>query len=192
MDRGIRSFWMFFLLLILAGCAPVISTNLREQTDPSLTFGEVIRNPDAFKGRTVIWGGEIIETTNEKDGDTVLEIFQRPLSWREEPQETAASEGRFLVRVEKYLDPYVYRRGRKVTVAGEVLGEEVRPIGKMDYRYPLILSKELYLWTYYYPYSYSPYPYDYGYPYHYGSWGYNYPWYPGWGWWGGFRFHHHR
>jgi outer membrane lipoprotein len=188
MSKRPRPFFFFVLFLFLTSCVHVISKDLQMKADPALTFGEVIRNPDAFKGRTVIWGGEIIETTNEKDGDTVLEIFQRPLSWREEPQETAASEGRFLVRVEKYLDPYVYRRGRKVTVAGEILGEEVRPVGKMDYRYPLVLSRELYLWTYYYyPYSYYPYP-DY-----YGPWGYNYPWVPGWGWgWGwGFRHYHH-
>ncbi len=189
MGRGIRSFRVFFLLLILSACAPVISKNLRDQTDPSLTFGQVIQNPDAFKGKTVIWGGEIIEATNEKDGSTIVEVFQRPLSWLDEPQDTAASQGRFLVRVEKYLDPYVYRRGRRVTVAGEILGEEVRPIGKMDYRYPLILSKELYLWTYYdYPYAYYPDPYYYGYPYYYGPWGY--PWYPGWGWGWGFRYYH--
>jgi len=187
MGRGSRLFWIFSVLLILTGCAPVISKNLKEQADPSLAFGDVIRNPEAFKGRTVVWGGEIIETTNEENGDTVLEVFQRPLSWREEPQETVASEGRFLVRVEKYLDPYVYRKGRKITVGGEILGEEVRPIGKMDYRYPLVLSKEIYLWTYYYyPYSYYPYPYDYG------PSGYYYPWYPwGWGWGFGYYHHHH-
>jgi outer membrane lipoprotein len=169
----------------------VISKNLKEQADPALTFGDVIRNPEAFKGRTVVWGGEIIETTNEKDGDTVLEVFQRPLSWRDEPQETAASEGRFLVRVEKYLDPYVYRKGRKVTIAGEILGEETRSIGKMDYRYPLVLSKEIYLWPYYYyPYYYYPYSYD-PYPSYYGPWGYYYPWYPwGWGWGFGYYYHH--
>ena len=178
MTRGSRLLRVLFLLLIISGCAPVISKNLREQADPSLTFGEAIRNPEAFKGRTVIWGGEIIETTNEEDGDTVLEVFQRPLSWREEPQETVASEGRFLVRVEKYLDPYVYRRGRKISVGGEILGEEVRPIGKMEYRYPLVLSKEIYLWNYYYYYPYSSYP-D---PYYYGPWG--------WGW--GFRYYHRR
>lgn len=190
MGRGSRLFWTFSVLLILSGCAPVISKSLKEQADPSLTFGDVIRNPEAFKGRTVVWGGEIIETTNEENGETMLEVFQRPLSWRDEPQETVASEGRFLVRVEKYLDPYVYRKGRKVTVAGEILGEEVRPIGKMDYRYPLVLSKEIYLWTYYdYPYSYYPYPYYYDY---YGPWGYYNPGYPWWGWGWRFRYHYHR
>ena len=185
MGRRSRLLWVFSVLLILSGCAPVISKNLREQADPSLIFGEVIRNPEAFKGRTVIWGGEIIETTNEENGDTVLEIFQRPLGMREEPQETVASEGRFLVRVEKYLDPYVYRRGRKITAGGEILGEEVRPIGKMDYRYPLVLGKEIYLWTYYSPY------YSYPYPYYSGPWGYYSPWwYPWWGWGWGFGYYY--
>jgi outer membrane lipoprotein len=181
MGCGSRLSWLLCVLFILTGCAPVISKNLREQADLSLSFGEVIRNPDAFKGRTVIWGGEIIETSNEENGETVLEVFQRPLNWREEPQETVASEGRFLVRVEKYLDPYIYRRGRKITVAGEILGSEVRPIGKMEYRYPLILSKEIYLWTYYY-YPYYAYPYPYYYPgYPWWGWGWGWGWGRGWG-----------
>ena len=74
--------------------------------------------------------------------------------------------------MDSYLDPYVYSKGRKITVAGELLGDEVRPLGEMDYRYPLVFSKQLYLWEYYY---YYPYP-DY-----YPGWYYN-PWSPWWGW----------
>jgi outer membrane lipoprotein len=31
-------------------------------------------------------------------------------------------------------------------VVGSVLGREVRPIGKIEYSYPVIEKKELYLW----------------------------------------------
>ena len=98
------------------------------------------------------------ETTNQKDGTTLIEVFQRPLGWREEPKETLASEGRFLVLAEKYLDPYVFRRGKKITVAGEIQGEKIKPLGEMDYRYPIHLEQTDHLWEDYY---YSPYPYYY-------------------------------
>jgi outer membrane lipoprotein len=166
------------MILLFAGCAHVISKDLRAKADPSLTFKQVLRNPEAYKNRTVIWGGEIVRTLNQKDGTTLVEVFQKPLGWRGEPKDGGLSDGRFLILVEKYLDPYLFRRGRKITAAGEILGEKIRPLGEMDYRYPLLLGKEIHLWAEYYyypgPYYYDPwwgFPYGWGYPY---RWGYPY------------------
>lgn len=185
MISRIRFPFFFFLLLFPLGCAHVISTDLRAQVDHNLTFHQVIQNPNAYKGKMVVWGGEIIQVMNQKDGKSLIEVFQRPLGWREEPKETVASEGRFLALADKYLDPYLFQKGRRVTVAGEILGEEIKPIGQMDYRYPLLLSKQIYLWEEYY---YYPVPY---YPYYYGSWwGYPYWWGPSY-WWR-FNFYYHR
>ena len=164
--------------LLLTNCAHVISRDLRDRADPSLTFGEVFQNPEFFKDKWVVWGGEVIEAINQRDGTTLMEVFQRPLGWRGEPSETLSSGGRFLVAFEKYLDPYVFRKGKTITVAGEVKGEKVKPLGEMDYRYPVVLAREIHLWEEYY---YDPYP---------------YPYYP---WWGypyggsfGIFYHHHR
>ena len=105
--------WFLLLLLVLlfSGCGHVISKDLRTKSDSSLTLAQVRQNPEAFKGKWVIWGGEIIETINQKEGTTLIEVFQRPLGWRGEPKSTTYSEGRFLVLADNYLDPYVFRRG---------------------------------------------------------------------------------
>jgi outer membrane lipoprotein len=182
-----KSRFTWFLLLsfiiLLSGCAHVISKDLRTKSDLSLTLSQIRQNPNAFKGKLVVWGGEIIETVNQQDGTTQIEVFQRPLGWRGEPKETVASEGRFLILADKYLDPYILRRGKKITVAGEMIGEKIKPLGEMDYRYLIVSSKQIYLWPEYY---YRPYPYTYYDPW----WGYPY--------WGGFGFgvyyhhqHHH-
>jgi len=174
-----RYSWFLLLafMLFLSGCAHVISKDLRTKSDLALTLAQVRQNPEAFKGKLIVWGGEIIETGNQKDGTTQIEVYQRPLGWRGEPQETTASEGRFLILADKYLDPYTFQRGRKITVAGEILGEKIKPLGQMDYRYPIVSSKQIYLWPVYY---YQPYPYTYYDPW----WGYPY-------WWGGFGFYYH-
>ncbi len=164
------------LILLVSGCAHVISKDIRANSDLSLTLRQVLENPDEFKGKSVVWGGEIIEVVNQEDGATEIEIFQRPLDFRGEPNQTAASEGRFLVRADEFLDPYVYWRGRKFTVAGEITGEEMRKLGEMEYLYPLLRSKQIYLWQVY----------DSMYPYYY-----SYPWW-GFSWWGlHFQHHHH-
>ena len=148
------------LLILFSGCTP-ISRELRTQADRTLSFLQVSQNPEAFKGKIVIWGGEIIETINQKDGTTFIFVLQRPLDWTEEPT-FKRSEGRFIILVEGYVDPYVFRRGRRITVAGEVLGKKVMRLGELEYPYPLLLSKQIYLWGEYY---YYPYPYYWYHPY---------------------------
>lgn len=92
------------------------------------------------------------------------------------------SEGRFLVLVDQYLDLYLYQGGKKITVLGELIGETIQSLGEMDYRYPFLSSKQIYLWPEYYYYRY---PYDYYDPRFYG------PYYAGL-WWGvGFHYRHH-
>jgi len=178
----IRFSWFLLLafIFLLSGCAHVISKDLRTKSDPSLTLNQVRQNPDAFKEKLVVWGGEIIETVNQRDGTTQIEVFQRPLGWRGEPKETSYSEGRFLILADNYLDPYIFRRGKKITTGGEIIGEKTKLLGEMDYRYPVVSSKQIYLWPEYY---YQPYPYT-----NYGSW-----WgYPYWGWGFGFGSYYHR
>lgn len=185
MSNRVLSLIVISCLVFLSGCAHVISKDIRDKVDPSLTFEKVIQNPIAYKGKTVVWGGEIVETLNQKNGTTEIEVFQIPLDSTDAPKASNVSAGRFLILVDKYLDPYLYRKGRRITVAGEILGEQIKPLGEMDYRYPLISSKQIRLWEEYHD---RPYPYPY-YP-----WGYYDPW---WGypyWWGGFGihyYHHH-
>ncbi len=186
----VRLSLMLGLVLILSGCAHVVSKDLRARTDPTVTFGQVIQNPQAYIGKYVVWGGEVIQTINQKDGTTLIEVFQRPIGWGDEPQRTSLSQGRFLVLADKYLDPYVYTKGRLITAAGPIEGEQTRPIGEMEYRYPVVRGDEIHTWreTYYAPY-YGPYyygPYYYGpyYPYYYDPW-----WEPSLLF--RFRYHHH-
>jgi len=104
---------LLIILFLLSGCAHVISKDIRSHSDPSLTLRQVRQNPDDYKGKSVVWGGDIVQTINQKDGTTLIEVFQRPLGWRGEPRETLSSDGRFLILVEKYLDPYIYQKGRR-------------------------------------------------------------------------------
>ncbi len=159
-----RAFFLIFgalLIVLLSGCLP-ISSHLRAEADKALTFRQVFQNPEDYKGKIVIWGGEIIETMNQRDGTTLIVVLQRPLDWSEEP-EFRRSEGRFIILVEGFVDPFVFRKGRRISVAGEILGRKVMRLGELEYPYPLLQSKQIYLWREYY--YYYPYPYYWRYPY---------------------------
>jgi outer membrane lipoprotein len=152
-----RSIILVAVLSIL-GCAPVISKPLREQAEKDLSFSEVFKNPDAHKGKVVIWAGEIIEAKNTKEG-TLIEVLQKPADFFGAPEEVDRSEGRFLVLHPSYLDVAVYSKGREVTVAGEVDGKRTMPLGEIQYTYPLVLAKEIYLWPDTSKERLAPYPY---------------------------------
>jgi outer membrane lipoprotein len=161
MSNRLRFYLLFFLIIFISGCAHVISKDLRAKTDPSLTFGEVFKNPDTYKGKMVIWGGEIIQSILQKNGTTLIEVLDRPLGWRGKPKKTVAFHGKFLVLVKEHADSDVYERGKKITVAGEILGEiqgdKIEHLTEKAYRYPLMLEKQIHAWKRSYQYS-TPYP----------------------------------
>lgn len=163
--RGFLFVLGILLAFLFQGCFP-ISKQLRSEADKTLTFQTVFQNPDNYKGRIVIWGGDIVQTINQQDSTTLIIVFQRPLDWMEEPT-FKRSEGRFIILVDGYVDPYIFRGGRRLTVAGEIQGKKVMRLGDLEYPYPLLKSKQIYLWGeyYYYPYPYYPYPYFWYYPY---------------------------
>ncbi len=163
------------LFFLMSGCAPIISKQLRDQIITEITFRQVRENPDAYKGNLVLWGGVIVGAKNVKEG-TLLEVLQRPTDRRGIPKDVDESDGRFLALYDGYLDVAIYAQGRGVTIAGEVKGERIGPLGEIEYRYPLIGIKEIHLvkeeryypCPYRYPYwSYPPWWY---YPYPYPWW----------------------
>ena len=154
--------------VFLTGCAHVISADVLREINQDITFADLRENPGAFEGQLVLVGGIIVETVNQDDG-TLLEIYQTRLNKTGRPVKPDVSGGRFLAFSGDYMDREIFRKGRKVTIAGTVRGERTQKLGEVDYRYPYLLIREIHLWA-----VESLYTYD-RYPYWYSPW---YPWYP--------------
>lgn len=135
---------LILIVITLLGCAHVISKEIRERVDKGVDTEVLLKYPESYKGKFIILGGVIISSRNTDEG-TYLEVLERPLDSLERPEATDKSRGRFIILHEGYLDSAVYSKGREVTVAGEVMGKMVRPLGEMEYPYLLIKSKELHL-----------------------------------------------
>ena len=170
-------------LLVTFGCGYPISENLRREAQKNLSFSTVFQDPLAHRGTIVIWGGKIIKTFNRKQGSEIL-VLQIPLNWRERPEEDDSSRGRFIAKSSGYLDAAVYTAGRKITVAGEIVGKETWPVGEIEYTYPVVMIKEIHLWPKEKAYFYPPPDYYWGWGYPYGDWGFSPRPYP-YGWWQG-------
>lgn len=133
------------IALVIAGCAPVISQEALKDIDKGVSFEMILENPEAYRGRIVMLGGDIIETQNFPE-KTLIVVLQRSLGFRKKPATEDMSKGRFIISVQGFIDPAIYRPRRKVTVVGSVAGKEVRPLGEIEYTYPIIAKRELYIW----------------------------------------------
>ncbi len=140
---------------------------MRQQVDLSVSPVDIFRAPEAHVGNKVILGGVIVAVHNSKEGSEI-EVIQKDLDSTGYPRNADRSLGRFLFRKSGFLEPQIYKKGRKITGAGAVLGVQAGKVGEADYNFPVIDGEELRLLkTYeYYP---DPYPYYWGphYPGHY-------------------------
>ena len=130
MRAGAIGMLMGVLLAGLAACAPV-SQEIRREAEASAPFNEIQRDPDKFKGSVVVWGGVIIETTNLRES-TAVRVMQTALDFQGRPTDLDRSEGRFIVVVDRFLDPDIFKKGREITVGGEIAGSETHPIGEIQ------------------------------------------------------------
>ncbi len=134
------------LFLSLTACGPkVIPKEFEEKLDKKVTFEEVKRNPETYRGKRILVGGEIIETRN-LEGKTEIEILQKPLGRDRSPLPVDDSEGRFILIHPSFLDPSVFRSGRRVTAVGVVEGSRSQKIGEAERIYPIFENEHLHLW----------------------------------------------
>jgi outer membrane lipoprotein len=115
------------------------------RVDEGVTLAMVRENPDQYKGKTVLFGGVIVET-EVRPQETKILILDTALDRSKRPDNVDVSDGRFIALHRGYLDPAIYAAGREITVVGEVSGKEERPLGAISYRYPVVTIDRLMLW----------------------------------------------
>jgi outer membrane lipoprotein len=180
--KSLRFLLLGLFLSGVLGCAYPISKELRQEAAKQVTFPMVLQNPTAYVGDIVLWGGEIIETVNVQAGSEII-VLEMPLDYQEMPESERYSRGRFIAKSSAFLDPAIYKSEEKITLAGEIIGEETKPLGQMKYTYPVVMIKQLHVWKKQRLY---PLPYYRWSPYWYGFYGWPYapdwydPWYAPW------------
>jgi len=131
--------------LLLQGCTYAISPEMSARVDKTISFEMIQADPDTFKGKLVLLGGTIAQTSSTRQG-TVIEVVQKPLDYWGKPKRTDRTGGRFLVISSGYLDAMIFAPGREITMAAEVEGTRSKALDEMEYSYPVVLARELKLW----------------------------------------------
>ncbi len=133
------------LLIMTSGCTSPISGEVRREANESLEFIRVLENPTAFHGVTVIWGGVIVKVVNHASGSALF-IQETPLGFRDKPRSREYADGFFIARTGEFLDPKKYTSGRRTTIAGEIISEQLGKFRGTPYVYPVIKIREIHLW----------------------------------------------
>ncbi|MCO6441082.1 MAG: Slp family lipoprotein [Nitrococcus mobilis] len=140
----LQRWWLFAgMLVVLSGCGtqPVIP----EAPANNPRLAQVHTRPNDYRGLAVRWGGTLVEVENRAQ-ETVLLIMGQPLDDDGRPRPDGASQGRFMAKINGFLDPVIYSAGRSVTVVGMLVGAEPRKIGGYTYHYPVVAVEAYHLW----------------------------------------------
>lgn len=135
-------------LSLVVGCSSLktVPESYLIPVDKSVRFSELRQSPAAYRGRTILEGGRVLDIRPLKEG-TWIEVLQLPLDRWDMPQkDTTQSAGRFLAMKDEFIDPAILHPGMWVTVVGEIAGMNTRPIGEVDYSYPIVKIHYLKAW----------------------------------------------
>ena len=135
--------------VIWYGCAPsLIPNDVRAGLSGGVEFKEVIKDPDSFQGKRIMWGGQIASIQVTKEG-AYLFISQLPVNDSGQPRANGTSEGRFIALADRSLDTATYKEGAFITVVGVINGQRQLPMvgGFLDYIYPLVTAEHIYSWS---------------------------------------------
>jgi outer membrane lipoprotein len=145
-------------MLFFTASSSVISRQVRKEAEPPVAFKTLMKEAHSYVGRTVIVGGYILATEKLADKMIILTL-QAPLGFRNEPKSRDTSQGRFIVLHKDFLDPAVYRKDRKITVAGNVVGLTTADDERCPNKCLNIEGREIHLWPEYYYHKPRYYPY---------------------------------
>lgn len=165
--NGSKTALLIMLMTFFTESCSVISKEVRTNSIFPIHFKTLVQETDKYIGDSVILGGYILETKNMVN-ESIIKVLQTPLGFREEPKSKDHSEGRFIISKKGFLDPEIYSKDRKITVAGKVAGSVVEKVDGFPHPYLKIKSREIYLWPKDQFYYRTPYydPWFYPYPYY--------------------------
>ena len=145
--RALSCLWV--LLTLSWGCAyDVVPDRLEGRIQKDLSFERVEEDPDAYLGRTVMWGGKVLGVT-QGAGHTRVELLHVPLDAVFRPLDApTASKGRFMAidGDGAMKDPGALQKDTLVTVIGEIRARVEAPLDEGRYQYPAIVIQDMTAW----------------------------------------------
>ncbi|MBU0482160.1 MAG: Slp family lipoprotein [Proteobacteria bacterium] len=132
------------VLMLLAGCA-VTGPLDTSMVDSDVLPVQAIDGYQGLRGRTVQWGGLIVEITNGEKV-TRIQVLSYPLGSDGNPDEYQSPTGRFMIEYPEFLEPLDYAPGRYLTAVGIIESLAAEKIGESRRKLPVLKSGQVHLW----------------------------------------------
>ena len=135
------------LVLSLGGCHSVPESIQVPEGINLVMLEQVLQaeSPDALSRQPARWAGKIAQIRN-LESYSEIEVVAFPTSSSGKPQTTKNSPGRFIAKVDGFIEPHVFTEGRLITIVGEVSGKSDGMIGEMAYQFPTLDAEGYFLW----------------------------------------------
>ncbi|ASA56795.1 Slp family lipoprotein [Vibrio gazogenes] len=144
-NRRIKSMMITFACLVLSACASL-------PNELSVPDGAtVIQDYQTFaalhetQAPYVRLGGVIADIKNLPQR-TRLEMVNLPIGSDGKPDIRQEPHGRFIVYVNRFLDPVTYAKGRLLTVLGSASAPEKSQVGEYRAEFPVLSASAYHLW----------------------------------------------
>lgn len=136
--------YLIFVYLLLGACSTLPPT-FDEVKTKDISYNQVSADLDSYQDTTVRWGGVIVDVEDDEDFSWMQVSFY-PLDYYGRPVLKKPSEGRFVIKSDKFLDATLYAADREIIVVGVIDGEIERKIDNRSLRLPLIRAAAIHLW----------------------------------------------
>lgn len=124
----------------------------KDVTTVSPTPAEVAQAPERYHDVEFVWGGKVLGVRNLTD-TTEVQVVAYPLDKAQRPNQSAPTEGRFIVALHGYVEALDYPPGRFVTLRAHLVGTHVAPVDEQDYVFPVVAGATIHLWPVNFPYE---------------------------------------
>ncbi len=131
----------------LTACATSKGPQKSAQRERSITFAKAMKDPDAYKGANVVWGGRIADVISDpnKGPELVLSDIQL-YALGKEPVYGAKPQGFFIARSSGSLDPKIFRPGEVITLTGQIIGKAMQPGNEGQQDCPEVQMESVRFW----------------------------------------------
>lgn len=129
------------ITLLLTGCIQPPKPLRGEFADISPRTYQV--NP--VKNLNVRWTGFVIDVDNRKDHSCITVIAKVPDDQAKPSRRIRVDQGRFIACKPTFIEPESFLK-KPVTVTGQVKKMISKKIDELEYDYPLVDAKVIYVW----------------------------------------------
>lgn len=136
--------YLIFIYLLLGACTTLPPAFDDEKTK-DISYSQVSADLDSYQDATIRWGGVIVDIEDDENFSW-MQVSYYPLDYYGRPVLDKPSEGRFVIKTEKFHGATPYAADREITVVGVIDGKIERKIGDKYISSPLIKTTAIHLW----------------------------------------------